>query len=500
MSLLEARSPLFFAVITVYALAVTAIGYYGYARTEDEADFLVANREVGPIVGGATLSATQMSAGTFVGAFGVHYLFGIGFIWVWTGLWTGWLLSLVLVAPQFRRFGAMTVPDYLAERYADDGADGDRVRALGALLIVVVYTVFLTAQITAGGFVFQVVLGIPEVVGIGLMAGVSVVYTIVGGMRASVLTDFLQAVVMVAGLLVAVPLVLDLVGGLGGLNAKLRSVNPALVGQSFSRTELLGFFVAFALVRLASPRAVSRFYTMRDPATVRRAIVVCVLFQTVVALGVGILGVATRVLFPALSTPDLASVVMGVNVLGPVLAGLFVAAILSATLSTVDSIMLVSSAALAHDIFGTFVAPAASKRRKLWANRAAVLLVGVLPVAFALNRELVGGLVQFIAVLQASMMGATFVVPFLFGLHWKRANTPGSAAGMIAGFATVVVWHLGTDVFSFVPGRLARLAGDPVVPGVLMSLFAFLVVTLATDQPSRQSLSQFFETDQRADD
>jgi SSS family transporter len=492
--------PLFLLTLGVYVLAVTGIGYYGFARTDDEADFLVAGREVGPLVGGATLAATQMSAGTFVGAFGIHYLFGAGFIWVWTGLWTGWLVTLILVAPQMRRLGKMTVPDYLAARYADDGADGDYVRALAAALIVVVYTVFLTAQLTAGGLVFRAVFAVPETVGIAAMVVVSIAYTMIGGMRASVLTDFLQAAVMLGGLLVAVPLALQTVGGLSNLESILRSIDPSLVGQSFSGNDIAGFFIAFALVRVASPRAVSRFYAMRDERTVRRSIVVCIGIQTIVAVSVAVLGLSTRTMFPELGTPDLASVMMGLRLLDPILGGLFIAAILSATLSTVDSIVIVSASAIAHDIYGKLLNPSASERQKLRANRLAVLVVGIVPLTLALNRELVGGLVQFIAILQASMMASTFFAPFLLGLHWKRANTPGSVAGMVSGFVTVVVWHLGTEVFEYIPTRISDLVGDPVVPGAVVSIVAFVVVSLLTGSPSRRSLSAVFQDEQQPQD
>jgi len=500
MTLPSTVQPLFFVVIGVYLVTVVAVGYYGFSRTSDEVDFLVADRDVGSILGGATLAATQMSGGTFVGAFGIHYLFGVGFIWVWTGLWTGWLVTLLFVAPQMRSFGKLTVPDYLAERYTDDGADGDYVRALGAVLIVAVYTVFLTAQLTAGGLVFRAVLGIPERIGFTAMAVVAIGYTMVGGMRASVLTDFLQTLTMVVALVVAVPLAIWVVGGLSTLGAMLGSLDPSLVGRSFSRNDLFGFFLAFTLVRAASPRAVTRFYAIQDERTVRRSIVVSVAIQGVVAVSIAVLGLATRVLFPELATPDVASAVLGIHLLGPVLGALFVAAILSAVLSTVDSIMLVCSGALAHDIYSELLNPSATERQKLWANRLAVVLVGTLPLGFALNRGLVGGLVQFIAILQASMMGGTFFVPFLGGLHWRRANTPGSVAGMLAGFATVVVWHVGTDVYGFVPQTVDASVGDPVVPGVVASFVAFLVVTLATSEPSHRSLEPFFDDEDASSD
>jgi Na+/proline symporter len=205
--------PLFIGIVVVYFAVVLGIGYYGYKTTKTEEDFLVAGRNVGPLVGGATLSATQMSAGTLVGTFGIHYLLGFGFVWIWPGLWAGWIVSLVLVAPQMRRFGRVTVPDFVAERYGDDGRDGDYSRAIGAVLIVLAYTVYLSAQFTAGGLVFQTILGVAPEIGMFVMVMTAVLYTSIGGMRASILTDFVQAVVMVAAVLVAIPLSLHFIGG-----------------------------------------------------------------------------------------------------------------------------------------------------------------------------------------------------------------------------------------------------------------------------------------------
>ncbi|MBX0325539.1 hypothetical protein EGH21_21165 [Halomicroarcula sp. F13] len=97
-------------------------------------------------------------------------------------------------------------------------------------------------------------------------------------------------------------------------------------------------------------------------------------------------------------------------------------------------------------------------------------------------------------------MGGTFAVPFLLGLHWKRATTQGGIVGMTVGFSTVVVWHAATNIYSFVPARADALVGDPVVPGVLASLLAFVAVSFVTSPPSLRSLSSFFDVGEDATD
>lgn len=484
-------SPLFLGTVVVYFLVILGIGYYGYTKTKDEEDFLVAGREIGPLVGGATLSASQMSAGTLVGTFGVHYLLGFGFIWIWPGLWAGWIVSLLLVAPQMRRFGRVTVPDFIAARYRDDGADGNYSRAIGAILIVLAYTVYLSAQLTGGGIVFQSMFGLDPEIGIIAMALTAVFYTAIGGMRASMLTDFVQAIIMAVAVVVALPLAFTFVGGLGTVNAIFQSFNPSFVGQALSTQEIVGFMAAFGFSIAAAPYEITRIYSMRDEKTVRQAIGITLIFQAIIGTSVALLAVYMRVMFPALSNPDLASVIMSLNVLGPILGALLISAIFSAILSTVDSVMIVSGAGLAHDIYVKLFNPDATERQKLWANRISIGILGLIPLVLALNRGLVGDLVQFIVVLQASMMGAMFFMPLVLGLHWKRVTTAGGVAGMVFGFSTVIIWHVGTEIYSFIPESLA--ANDPVIPGVLVSFLVMVVVSYATGKPSRKSLAPFFD-------
>ncbi len=102
---------------------------WGYFHTKTEDDFLAAGRSIGPWVGGAVLAATQISAGTFVGTLGRHYLTGVSWVWIWFGVWAGWVISAMFVAPKLRRFGALTVADYVGKRFASEGA---RTLAAGA--------------------------------------------------------------------------------------------------------------------------------------------------------------------------------------------------------------------------------------------------------------------------------------------------------------------------------------------------------------------------------
>ena len=480
----------FIITLVIYFLAIFGIGLYGYLTTKDEDDFLVANREIGPAVGAATLSATQMSAGTFVGTIGVHYLTGVSFIYIWVGLWMGWLVSLVFVAPQMRRFGEITVPDFIAVRFGDDGAGGDRMRAFSAVLIVVAYTVYISAQYTGAGLIFQSIFGVSNTVGMAIMVAIIIAYTAFGGMRASALSDFVQIIIMTVGAIIAIPILLGNIGGLGQMESMLVSLNPAYIGWAFTPLEVGTIALAFGFGMLGAPYEIVRIYSMRDEQTVRYAISATLIFQVLIATGVAIIGMSMRVLYPQLTTPDLASVIMSIDVLGPILGALVIGAVLSAMLSTVDSIMIVSAGAIAHDIYSELINPEASEGRKLWANRLAVIFVGIVPFFLALYGQALGGLVQFIVLLQSAIIGATFSMPLLLGLHWDRINTPGTFAGMLLGFVSVLIWHFSIDG-GVITGVLAQI--DPVVPGVIMCLIGMIVGSYLTAEPTREALAPFFD-------
>jgi Na+(H+)/acetate symporter ActP len=187
-------------VLIAYFAGVIALAIVGYRRTRTSADFIVAGRTLGALVGGATLAATQISAGTFVGTVGLHYLAGVSFVWIWPGAWLGWLVSAVFVAPRLRDAGTLTIPEYCEKRF-----DSRAVRALAAVLIVAAYTIYLVAQYKASGIIVSTVLGWPAWTGIALVLVSTVVYSLAGGLHGGARIDLLQSMVMVVGLVAAVP-------------------------------------------------------------------------------------------------------------------------------------------------------------------------------------------------------------------------------------------------------------------------------------------------------
>ena len=353
---MTADSPVLIVVTIGYFAIVLGVSIWGYFHTETEEEFLVAGRSIGPWVGGAVLAATQISAGTYVGTLGRHYLTGVSWTWIWFGVWTGWVISAMFVAPKLRRFGALTVADYIGKRFASEHA-----RTLAAALIIVTYTILLTAQFQAIGEIASAVFGIAPMTAMLALLASTGFYTALGGVRSSSYVEFVQTLIMVMALVFAVPVVLSHVGGLTALGEYVGSIEPRVTGWWFSWRDLIAFGLAFGLSIAAAPYEMTRYYSMRDEATVRYAIGISIGAQVLIGSSVMILGLGMRGLFPYLPSADQASSVMAATVMSPLLGSLFLVAMLSAIMSTVNSILLVTGGAFAHDLYKRLVNPEASQ-------------------------------------------------------------------------------------------------------------------------------------------
>src|SRR5262249_25022434 len=147
---------------------------------------------------------------------GRHYLTGVSWIWVWFGVWTGWLTSATLVAPKLRRFGALTVADYVGKRF-----NSEHARTLSAALIIVTYAIYLTAQFQAAGEISMAIFHIRPAYSMLALISSTAFYTLAGGVRSSSYVDFLQTMLMIVGLFLGLPIVLGHLGGLHPLGEYL---------------------------------------------------------------------------------------------------------------------------------------------------------------------------------------------------------------------------------------------------------------------------------------
>ncbi|MBY8908248.1 sodium/solute symporter [Salinicoccus roseus] len=466
----------FYYIVFGYFVLILSIGLWAGQNNKTSESHLVAGRSIGPLVGGAALAATQMSAGTFVGTMGVHYLTGASYIWFWPGLWLGWVVSALWVAPKFQQFkGGVTDPDFVEQRY-----NSKLGKVIAALLIIVAYTVYLIAQYVAGGIVMNTIFGIPVVWGAFITIAVTMIYTLKGGMRATAYSDFVQALIMAGCFLAAIPIVFYQAGGLNFVGSYLTELDPAITGWHYGFKDLIGFAAAFGFSMAISPYELARMYSLKSKKTVRLAIGISFILQAVVGISVAVGGMAMRSLFPVLNNPDNASSVMAINVLPPIVGALLMVAILASIMSTVSGVMIVSSSGVSHDIYG-ILKPSATDKEKMLLNRIAVVVLAFIPLYFALNPF---DMVQFIVLAQASLVASFFFALVVFGLNWKGATRLGALSSMIGGLITVLIWLFILD---------SPFDINEVIPGVIVSTILLLVVSRFTKPVPNENLKPFFK-------
>jgi len=464
-------------VFIAYFLVVFAIGWLSMLRTRDEADYWIAGGKLGWFTGGATLAATHVSAGTFVGTVGVIYTAGWSFGWVLLSIPLAYWFVAAVLAPRFTQVRQLTLPAFMEARYDSKG-----VRAIAAAIALVATVVYIQAQIVAGGLVANIVFGVPEAWGMVAFTAILLAYTVIGGMIAVVYTDTFQLVIMVLGAVLALPMAVRQVGGPSSLLELVESARPTVFQWgNLPNSLLLTMAMAFFLGSIATPEKLTRLYSMRDLPTIRRGVFFAVVAITGLNLIVFLIGLCAVVLFPGLPTGDMAMPMVATAVLTPLLGALMLAAITSAMMSTVSSLLIVAGSALSVDLYQNLIHPAVSPARRRWVDRVGILLMGTLPVILLLSGVGKGELVQFIVLLFTALMASSFVVPVVGGVFWRRATKQGAAAGMVGGITAAFLWE-----------GLGPESVDAVLPGFVTSLVLWWGVSLLTPPPPASAVAPYF--------
>jgi SSS family transporter len=458
-------------VIIAYVVLLVLVGLYSARQVRTESDYLVAGRQLGPIVLGATLPATQMSAGTAIGTVGYIALYGYQYNWFWVALWTGWLVSMLFVAPKMHEFGrthgGMTIPDIVGARF------GRTLRFVVALIIVIAFLLLFSAEYQGAATVFNLVFGISYIPAVLISAAVVGIYSLSGGLFSVARNDMLQMVVFVVGYVAAAVYALHAVGGMSGLQHRLSTVDPQLLhvlGNSHMPLgTLIGFSIGTGVTFVAYPLDAVKFYAASKRSVLLRALTIGILLQVIIAFTLGIIGSAGRALQPNTNsaTADGIAPYVALHTMPPVLAGLLMAAVIGAVMAVSSSIIMIISAAISHDIVPFVRHTPQPEKSRLRSERVVSGLVVLAGVALAVKP--IGSVATIVLIVQ-QFMASTLAVVLIAALNWRRATVAGAGASMTAGFVGVIGWYAAGD-----PGGLA-----PVFGGLPLAVIAMIVGSLLT--------------------
>lgn len=441
-----------------YSILLTVAGLWIGRLVRGSGDFFVAGRGLTTPLLFSTMLAANIGAGTTVGAAGLAYQQGIS-AWWWNG--SAAIGSLVLafwIGPRIWRLasaqGFYTAGDYLEYRYSAS------VRGVTASLIWLGTLAILAAQLLAGAAVLNVVAGLSKTTGIMIGAVVMMVYFIAGGLLSSAWVNLLQLIVLVGGLLVAMPLLYFDVGGPASFNA-IATPHPEYWSFFYSTGSGMSGWAMVAMLTpafIVSPGLLQKTYGAKDETVVRRGIGLQAGAQMLFAFIPVFFGIAARAANLQVENENMVLPAVLATELPVFLGALGLAAVFSAEVSTCDAILFMLSTSLSKDLYKRFVNPAADDRRLLMVARLAALAGGLGGVFIAIQLE---SIVRALGIFY-SLLGVAFFVPVVGGLYVRRAGPPEALASMGAGIGTLLLFTFGIPVTGILNANLLALIAAAV--------------------------------------
>ena len=449
--------------LAIYFVAMIAIGLWANSKNNSLDDYVLGGRQLSPTVAALSAGASDMSGWLLMGLPGAVYLSGLSQAWLAVGLTIGAWCNWKFVAPRLRSYtevagDAVTVPVFLSNRLHDT----KRVlRIVSGVVILVFFTFYVSSGMVSGGLFFKSSFGQEYHTGMLLLAGITVFYTLFGGFMGASYTDMVQGLLMLAAL-IAVPVVTIInLGGVGPVVESISQVRPDAL-SIFAGTTFAGIVssLAWGLGYFGQPHIIVRFMAMRTPADAKsgRRIGISWMVLTVFgALSGAFMGIAYFARHPeaSLTNPETAeSVFLDLSqiLFHPLVAGLILAAVLAAIMSTLSSQLIVCSSALVEDLYGIFSSKKLSASKSLWLGRAGVAIVALVAGALAWNPN--SSILQLVAFAWAGF-GSAFGPTVLLSLYWRKLTTQGALASMITGAVVAFAWGqspMKSVLYEMVPG------------------------------------------------
>lgn len=502
--------------MALYMLVMVGIGvYFAKFANKDSENFFIGGRRLGPWVAAMSAEASDMSGWLLMGLPGVAYWCGLAdAAWTAIGLAIGTYLNWLLVSKRLRRYSikagnSITIPEFFSNRFKENKKV---IMTIAALFILVFFAVYTASCFVTCGKLFNQLFGFDYRLMMLIGAVFVLAYTLLGGFLAESTTDFVQGIVMIFALIAVLVTGTIAAGGINTVidNAKnipgffeffgiaVPATNAAGVQQlssagsaMFANAGSYGFLtiistMAWGLGYFGMPQVLLRFMGIRTTGELtksRRIAMVWVIISLAAAVFIGIIG---RALYPnALLTASASEnifIIISQTLMNPFVAGIMMAGILAATMSSSDSYLLIASSAFSRNIYQSFSKKQADDKKIMIISRITLLAVALIGIIIALDEN---SIIFKVVSFAWAGFGATFGPIMLFSLFWKRTTQAGAVAGMLGGAGMVFIWKLLIRPLGGVFGIYELL------PAFIFSCILILVVSLATKEPSKEIQDEF---------
>jgi len=475
-------------VLVVYLGMLAAIGMVMSGRSKSVGDFAIGGRSVGPWVTALSFVAAYYSSVVIIGGGAFGWKFGLSTLWVGAGnVLIGTTLAWIILGRRVRRFtenlDAMTLPGFFAGRYGSAEARIFSAAATGLFLII--YNVSVLKGMANS---FEVLMDLPYWSGVVISGVVILFYTSVGGYLAVVWTSFVQALVMIAALVLLTFMSLQKVGGMTALVDRLNTVDPGLVNTPgvWGWAGLISFTLIVSLGTWGMPQLLVRFYSIKNDKMLRLGTVIVTVGASVAMLPY-LTGAIARVLVPELSSADQAIPALTKLVLNDWGGALFLAGVVAAGMSTFAGVLIIISSSMVNDVWVNGLGRTLTPAAELKANRVMSLAVGVVSLLIALKPP---ALVLVLTAFSWAVIASTNLWPLLFGLYWKRTSPKAAYWSMLTGVAAALLWQAWPRL-GWLPDLPAGLAGiHGFVVGTSVGLLVIVIGTFVGKPAKRECVDK----------
>lgn len=476
-------------IFVMYLVLMVLVGFVASKYIKEEnfmVDFYTAGRSLGPIIIGLTVISSFVSGGAIIATPGTVYEMGYSTV-LYESVSVAYALVVVgvvglRVAQLGRRFNAVSMPDLFRKRY------GDTAALICTVLILLVLFPYMAVQFIGVSRVLQAVVGLDFSLGVLITAGVVLVYISFGGMLAQAWTNTIQALIMITAVLLGAIGVLWHFGGFTPLTEALAARGPDFVNAhgngNWLPTALYSFTYSPILVGFATfgaPHVVTRFFALRDTRNFKLILIISAVACFIWFPLLQVVGAGSVAMFPNLEHSDLAFPALATQLFHPLLAGIVLAGIAAAMMSTVDAMLITVSVSVTRDLFQRLRPDASPKLLRLIGTLSTVVAAAGAAV-IALNPPS-----YILAIVQVALAGlaCTFAIPLLGALYWPRATGRAAAWSMIMGFTVLYLLYL--------PGPFQHPLGIHAAGwGVTASLVSLVAVSLLSEKPSQKLVAEFY--------
>ena len=501
---MDSRNILIIVTIAAYLLAMVLIGLFYSRKNKSTDDFYLGGRKLGPLVTAMSAEASDMSSWLLMGLPGVALVAGLAEA-TWTalglgiGTWINWLIVAKRIRTYSQKIDAVTIPEFFSKRFGDD----KNILSLIAGLVIIVFFVPYTASgFNACGTLFSSLFGVDYFTAMVISAVVIVAYTTLGGFLAASTTDLIQSIVMTIALVVVVVFGINYAGGwdnvvvnansMPGFLELFNTYDPATQASKPYNALTVASTLAWGLGYFGMPHILLRFMAINDKnklKTSRRIATIWVFISMAIAILIGVIGSAAvangSIALDAANSQriiiEISKLISQNSAFFAIVAGVIIAGILAATMSTSDSQLLTAASAVSQNIFQEFFHKKLSQKASMIVARCAVIVIAIVGVIWAKDEGSVFEIVSF----AWAGFGASFGPVVLFALFWKRTTKWGALAGMVVGGSMIFIWKY----------LIAPLGGlfaiYELLPAFILASIVIVVVSLLTKKPSKEIEDDF---------